>query len=186
MDIEKIAIVILAAGQSRRFGKKNKLLADLNGKVLAAYMADMARDIPAAKHIAITRDNSLDHIFQGFEIIHNSIANDGQGSSIALGAKAALGHPAALFLLADMPRISAIFSRFMVNKAARTTVCRANGHLLPPMLFFESDLARLTQIAPTARGKDVLGDDYDVIDLPEEMAVDIDTPDELEALSLKL
>ena len=183
MDERDLAIIILAAGESRRFGKQNKLLAELRGKMLAAYVVDAAAPLNASKRIAITRDDSLDAIFDGYDIIRNPDATKGQGSSIALGAKAAQGHKAALFLLADMPFVSAIFMRFMVNKAVKSTVSHSGGHHQPPMLFFAEDLERLTHLPANARGKDVLeSGDYDVVELPEEMARDIDTREDLKSL----
>lgn len=49
-----VAILLLAAGASRRFGTENKLLAPLAGKPLVRHAGDAARAVPAALHFVVT------------------------------------------------------------------------------------------------------------------------------------
>ena len=111
-----IAAVLLAAGESKRMGKENKLLADWRGKPLARYAAET---LTKAKEngiideiIAVTgRDNQLieDALAElPLTFTRNFNYESGMASSIKRGLKS-VGDKAdaALFVLADMPLVSA-------------------------------------------------------------------------------
>ena len=111
-----IAAVLLAAGESKRMGKENKLLAGWRGKPLARYAAET---LTKAKEngiideiIAVTgRDNQLieDALAElPLTFARNSNYESGMASSIKRGLES-VGDKAdaALFVLADMPLVSA-------------------------------------------------------------------------------
>ena len=108
---DRIAAVVLAAGAATRFGG-DKLLHPLDGKPLAAHIADTLAGIPFAHRIAIVPagNDARAEIFadRSFDIVINPDPGQGLASSLALGAgmAAALGAEAVLVCLADMPFVT--------------------------------------------------------------------------------
>ncbi|MGN6423717.1 MAG: nucleotidyltransferase family protein [Asticcacaulis sp.] len=103
------ALIVLAAGQGRRFGG-NKLLARLNGRPLARYTAACAGSFPFIETIAVTSqaDDELAEIFlaRGFKTFANTAPEAGLGLSLRLGLEATTAE-AVFVLLADMPCVPA-------------------------------------------------------------------------------
>ena len=103
-----VACLILAAGQSVRFGEANKLLAEVNGRTLVRRAVDIAlaslcRDV----HVVVPPNNVLmDQSLAGLPVTPciNWDYTSGIGSSIAVGVRSlAPDVTGALILPADMP-----------------------------------------------------------------------------------
>lgn len=103
----KTACVLLAAGQSRRFGPQNKLLQNYEGKPLARHSAETLAQIPLALHIAIVSQATAGLFEAPFVEVLNATPSAGLSSSIAMGVQAAAdgGAEACLIALADMPLV---------------------------------------------------------------------------------
>ena len=101
-----IAAVLMAAGNSRRFGDANKLLAPFLGWPLVAHAATTLRSLSLTHLIAVVADLDVAAQLAGFEIAHAPAAND-MAQNIALGVKTAqaLGADRVLIALADMPLV---------------------------------------------------------------------------------
>ncbi|TKW67075.1 MAG: nucleotidyltransferase family protein [Paracoccus denitrificans] len=100
------AVLLLAAGQSRRFGKDDKLLAPLNGTtVIEEAMAPLGADLFTSR-LAVVSSQKVAAVAQraGFETIFVP-AGDVQSSSLKQGIAAIRLKPVArvLIALADMP-----------------------------------------------------------------------------------
>jgi len=97
--------IILAAGQSRRFGTENKLLAEFSGNALCSYAAEAMRKSKVDHHIACIADDDVQDHFQGFECVR---CEGGQSDSLKRGVDAAIEINAdqIVVTLADMPNIS--------------------------------------------------------------------------------
>lgn len=101
--------IVLAAGQSRRFGPENKLLAELQGRPLASYSADAMREAPFAYRVAVFSDPEVGALFDDFIPVRVA-AGVPQSESLKAGmSKAlALSPERVVVTLADMPLVTAL------------------------------------------------------------------------------
>jgi molybdenum cofactor cytidylyltransferase len=115
----EVAAIILAAGQSRRMGGPNKLLARFDGQPLVRRVAENAVVSGAARVIVVTghRAGDVASALAGLDvdIVHNPDFADGLATSLRTGLAAVPESASgALVLLADMPDItSAIIDRLI-------------------------------------------------------------------------
>jgi len=102
-------LIVLAAGSSRRFGEENKLVAQLNGKPVAAYSAELWLHMPVSKRVVVVSEASsnISDIYRSanWTTIENPDAESGQSSSIRTGVQYAVKDNAegVIICLADMP-----------------------------------------------------------------------------------
>jgi molybdenum cofactor cytidylyltransferase len=116
MTSSRVFALILAAGQGRRFGG-DKLLVELNGKPLLAYVLDWVREARDAGALVgglavLPSDNPGREALlnqSGIEYVFNSSSGSGVAESLRIGFGAlAARHPdadAALVLQGDQPRL---------------------------------------------------------------------------------
>lgn len=100
--------IVLAAGQSRRFGPENKLLAELRGRPLASYSAEAMRAAPFEHRIAVFSDPTVGGLFEDFIPVRVA-AGVPQSESLKAGVtKALVLSPERIVVtLADMPLVTA-------------------------------------------------------------------------------
>lgn len=188
IDAANIAAVLLAAGQSRRFGADDKLLAPLAGEPLALHAARRIVELAPGRRIAVCPDGDgalatmLSRL--GFDIIVNADAASGLSQSLALGIAAAARGPerAALVCLADMPfvgtgHLQRLLTRF--DPIAAPVVASSDGDAaMPPALFARALFDRLRASEGDRGGKALLADAALVTAAAGELA-DIDRPADL-------
>lgn len=147
-DPHRIAVAVLAAGQSRRFGAADKLLAPLHGKPLGLHVCDRLSGIRFA-HCWVIAPTPAHPCAQGwhaagFTVVPNRDAASGIGSSVALAGRLALeaGADGLLLALADMPLVPHAHYRALLARAsAQVTAASHNGVApTPPALFSRADL----------------------------------------------
>ena len=104
----RIAAVLLAAGQGKRFGG-GKLTADFGGKPMAAAVMDALLSVRLALRIAVVSDPQVAALAaqRGLQVIHNDQPEMGISRSIRLGLDAAEACDAVMFLAADQPLLTA-------------------------------------------------------------------------------
>jgi len=108
----KVAVVVLAAGQSRRMGRINKLVETLGSKPLVAWPVDAALASRAVEVVVVTGNEParVEQALVGRDVrlVHNALFADGLASSLKTGIQS-LGSDVdgALILLGDMPRLTA-------------------------------------------------------------------------------
>jgi molybdenum cofactor cytidylyltransferase len=103
-----VAAILLASGFSKRFGKKNKLLAPFRGKPLARYTLELAAELVFAGGVFyVTASDdvaSLTHDLPLITVISNTAPEKGLRESIRLGVEAAgLETEHYLFFHCDQP-----------------------------------------------------------------------------------
>jgi len=105
--VTDIAAVVLAAGSSRRFGTANKLLAMLDGKPMLTRVLDCVAALSLTRKIVVVRrgDGDVAALIDTalFDIVENSNAADGMGSSVSAGINECGDADGAMVTLGDMP-----------------------------------------------------------------------------------
>lgn len=108
----KVAAVVLAAGSSRRFGARNKLLVEIDGVPLVARVL-AAIEAGGIGRIIVVTGHEPDRIAAvaarpGCRIVHNARHAEGIGTSIAAGVAALEADiDGVLITQGDMPELSA-------------------------------------------------------------------------------
>ena len=116
--------ILLAAGQSKRFGDKNKLSAIINGKPVINHILDTLVEIydPSELIVIVGHEHKIikDLIFnKGAKILENIDYRKGIGTSIALGVKKLnIDIDGVMIIPADMPYIN---SKDLVNLEKKFT-----------------------------------------------------------------
>jgi molybdenum cofactor cytidylyltransferase len=188
----RVALVLLAAGRSTRFGPTDKLTAMLDGLPLGLHVARSLAALPFAGRLAVIGAGSPDYRAEGFAVVVNADPAAGQAQSIRLGIAAVCGGgndadaDAALILLADMPRVTvahidALLARY--GDAGDDIVASGNGGIaMPPALFGRRHFPILRALEGD-KGARALLDRAALLAAPAAMLVDVDTPADLAALS---
>lgn len=107
----RISAIILAAGQSRRMGGRNKLLLDIGGEPLVRRTVKTALAAPVHEVIVVTGHESeaLEAALHGLEVrfVNNPNFSSGLSTSLKIGV-GAVGADAsgAIVCLGDMPELS--------------------------------------------------------------------------------
>lgn len=179
-----VALILLAAGKSVRFGG-SKLDAMLGGLPLGLHVADALVDVPFARRIAVTGRCALDYAAHGFEVVPNDGPVGDMASSLRLGVAAAGDVGAILIVLADMPRVSATHIRALLaaTDSAEAIVASSDGRApRPPALFGRAWFPRLATITGDHGARDLIRSGTQII-APVGDLVDVDTPEDLARLA---
>ena len=124
-DAPRLAVAVLAAGQSSRFGPADKLTACLRGQRLGELACRTLADMPFAQRwvIAARADHPCASSWQasGFTVAVNPQAASGMGTSVALAATLALDAQVGglLIALADMPLVPAGHYHALIARAGQ-------------------------------------------------------------------
>ena len=180
-SVPSVAVALLAAGQSRRFGAADKLAAEFQGKPLFRHAADTLAALPFThRWLIASREDQADA--EGFETVRNPHAKEGLGTSVALAARLAeeAGVGALLVALADMPFVPAQhFAQLMGLASPGALVASHNGMApTPPALFGREHIATMQDLSGDAGARDLLRD-ADELSCDPAWLIDIDTPESL-------
>ena len=168
---KNIVGILLAAGQSTRFGS-NKLLHPLNNNKSIAQQSAYnlihacPNSIAVVNNASSTLAESLSDT--GLKIIENTEADQGMGRSIACGVQATADADAWLIVLADMPfiqtqTIKEIIQNFKEKKCIiAATYQHQQGH---PVLFSKYFFNALTQLNSDIGAKNILKNNMKFIKL---------------------
>ena len=190
---ERTAGIVLAAGQSSRFGQPKQLL-DWKGKPFVRQVAETALHAGLWPVIVVTGSNAeqVEKAVTGLDvtIVRNENWQSGQSASIAAGVNALPKNTgASIFLLADQPQIPVEILRALVETHSQNLPVilaplvleekRAN-----PVLFDRIAFPDLLQLTGDVGGRALFGK-YKVEYLPwhdEALLLDVDTPEDYERL----
>ncbi|MBB4121296.1 nucleotidyltransferase family protein [Martelella radicis] len=182
---EKRAVIVLAAGASRRFGDNNKLLADLGGEPLVARAFRLAAGLCLADRLAVVSDPKVAELAEAVGLRSVTIEAGGTQSESLKAGIVALSPAcrAALVMLGDMPHLD---PRRLAELAQGPCPSAAslNGQTMPPALLPAEWFAEIMRISGD-RGagallKRIPGENRHAF--PAESLADIDSRDDLAAL----
>lgn len=182
---EQTALVLLAAGRSRRFDG-DKLAEPFLDKPLAYHVVTTLENIPFCTRIAVVSDTILDFGVRGYEVVHNPDPSLGQARSLCYGVARAreVGCDAVLIALADMPRVTAahIYRMFDAADGTGTIVASSDGvSPMPPALIGRDLFDDLLALEGDEGARDLIKRGHHVIAPPKEL-FDVDTREDLETL----
>jgi molybdenum cofactor cytidylyltransferase len=186
-----LAVAILAAGRSARFGVEDKLTAPFRGKPLGLHTAEVLTDLNFLQRWVIVRTAGHPCVpgwaSAGFETVVNMDAADGMGSSLQCAARCAneAGAKGLLVCLADMPLVpSAHFAALVQAWTERGgLVASKDGALVsPPAIFSREHFGMLARLSGDQGARSLLKNAYQVTSPPGAL-VDVDDPETLQRLS---
>ena len=121
MKNNKIIKVVLAAGLSKRYGFKNKILEKINGKTLIETILDRLIQIDSNKNnivvIGGNNYNSLKKTLNKYDVklFYNKNYKNGLGSSVSFIFKKKISKNGIMFIPGDMPLISIKDFKKLIN-----------------------------------------------------------------------
>lgn len=186
LEPEQVALVLLAAGRSRRFDDGDKLAERFLDKPLAFHVVTALEALPFRARIAVVSDTALDFVALGYRVVDNPDPSLGQARSLARGVVAAkeAGAEAVLVALADMPRVTVAHICRLMDAAdgPATIVASSDGvRPMPPALFGRDLFDTLLALDGDQGARDLIRRGHHVVTSPAEL-VDVDTQDDLRKL----
>ena len=189
MKRQRISALILASGQSRRFGPDNKLLSAVQGHPLLAHVLDLAASSSCEDSYIVCAEGSheITTVIDRYKAkpIFNPAPEIGQGQSLALGISHLAKRPfdGVIVLLGDMPFVPASHIQNLINKSASSDIVwsAVNGRDQAPTLFMRPVFEALETLNGDkgARSLDLSRFQQSRIELLAENARDIDTQSDL-------
>lgn len=184
--------LVLAAGQSRRFGAENKLLAPLKGQPLCAHAAHAISDAALDLRMATVSDPAVGEIFRqaGFDEILLLSGDCLQSDSLRAGTEAAERAGAAVLLvaLADMPGVPSAHLEALLQLGQTKPAASFDGEkTLPPAVFPAGYFAQLRALKGDRGAGSLIRDlpEQHRVPLPPDASIDVDTPEDLTRLTGK-
>ena len=186
----RIAALVLAAGQSRRMGAANKLLAEVDGRAMveSVVRAALASNLTRVRVVTGHQGDAVKAQLAGLDVdfTHNPHYAEGLSASLKAGL-AGLGGDVdgIMVLLGDMPRITAahidrLIAAFNPHEGRAICVPTFNGKRGNPVLFGADLAGEMAAVAGDAGAKSLIGRHEDVVAevamADDAIFLDIDTP----------
>ena len=192
----RIGAVLLAAGQSRRMGGPNKLLAELDGVPMVARVAQRLLASRARPIVAVlgNQGDAVDDALGKLPVerVRNPEFADGLSTSLKRGIAALPSDlDGVLVCLGDMPLISGrhldrLIAAFNPLEGRAIVVPTRRGKRGNPVLWSKKFLPEMAALAGDVGAKHLIGEHAEVVAEVEmdddAILVDIDTPEALAAL----
>lgn len=182
--------LLLAAGQSRRFGPDNKLLADLGGRPLVTHAAAALARAGCDKLLVVTTNPAVAELATGFENVELGGADQGQSASLRAGVRRVSkeGAKCVLVALGDMPFVTPETMKRTLALGQRHGVAMATDgtHRMPPICFGNNMFSSILELTGDQGAREMLRafpSKTEVLVSTEELR-DIDTSADLEAARL--
>ncbi len=189
----RVAAVILAAGQSRRMGPSNKLLADVAGKPMVVHVADAVQSSQARPVLAVVghQADAVRAALAGHDImfIDNPDYDEGISGSLKHGLRALpRGIDGAIICLGDMPRVTAaqidrLVAAFNPVEGRAICVPTFNGKRGNPVLFARRFFEEMESVSGDVGARHLIGETPELVcEVAMEdrgVLLDIDTPEAL-------
>lgn len=174
-----IALVLLAAGQGRRFGAA-KQTARLAGIPLWRHAARAASEAGFVTRVIVTRPDAP-LAADGWAVAVNAGAEAGLASSIAVGVRAAQAAMRIVLALADMPFVSPAHLRTLALREGTIFTAMPGGGRGIPAAFPAAAFARLLTLAGDRGAASLDWPESTMLAADPATLIDIDTPADLAA-----
>lgn len=191
----RVAALLLAAGQGRRMGGPNKLLARVGGKPLVRIAAEAALASKADSLTVVTghRPEDVRAALEGLDVgyVHNPDHEQGLSTSLRAGIESLPPDlDGVVVLLADMPGIDAaiidrLIGAFRPDEGTLIVVPTYDGKRGNPVLWSSRFFPALAAIHGDTGGRHLIGENPEAvaeIEVGESVAIDVDTPEALAAV----
>jgi molybdenum cofactor cytidylyltransferase len=189
----RIAAIVLAAGQSRRMGRVNKLLAPVDGKPMVRHVLDSLAAAQAGPVVVVTGHDyaAVEAALpkKGFSLTHNPDYASGLSSSLRRGLAALPDNvDGVLVCLGDMPRVAPevidrLIAAFNPTEGRAICVPTWQGKRGNPVLFARRFFAEMQDIAGDTGARALIGEHSEVVCEvamdDDAVLLDIDTPEAL-------
>jgi len=192
-----VAAIVLAAGESRRFGQPKQLL-PVGNKTMIQHVVDTVLSSPVEQVVVVLGHRAAEIgasiADRPVEIVVNEGWKSGLSSSVRAGLSAVRPEAgAALFVLADQPGITTEIVTKLVKRYRETraliVVPTHRGRRGNPVLFDRSLFAELMKVKGNQGGRRVIaehGAEVEEVEVgTEAIFADIDTADEYSSWSGK-
>lgn len=189
-----VAAIVLAAGQSRRMGGPNKLLARFDGVPLVRRSVEATLASRASPVIVVTGHMEAETraALDGLDVVlvHNPAYAEGLSSSLKCGLAAVPEEASgALVHLADMPGIDAavidrLIDAFCAGEGPAIVLPTVSGKRGNPVLWSRHFFAELGSVTGDVGARHLIGRHEDAvrrIEIGAAAALDVDTREALEA-----
>lgn len=185
---EGVAVAVLAAGRSARFGRA-KQLEPVRGTPLLRRVAEAALASGASRVIVVLGHEAprCREVLRGLDVVvvENDAWQEGVASSVRASASAAGDARALVVTPADLPEFASAVVDALIEAWERDgapplgrVACRYEGVLGAPALFGRARFAELASLRGDRGARDVLRAAEDVVEIPwEPGSRDLDTPD---------
>lgn len=189
----RIAALVLAAGQSRRMGRNNKLLAEIDGIAMVRRTAENILASRARPVIAVTghERERTQEVLSGLDLkfAHNPDYADGLSTSMKAGV-AGLGEEidGLLVCLGDMPRVTPetidkLISAFDPLEGRAICVPTWRGKRGNPVLWSSQFFEEMMEVSGDVGARHLIGSHAELVvevEMKDDgVMIDVDTPDAL-------
>lgn len=166
--MKKLAALVLAAGESKRYGPDNKLLETLGNKPILQRVLDCFEGIPYAERTIVVSPRSQPEIRHrlskdAWRIHINPHATDGMGSSLACGIRSLPKEiDGVVVALGDMPLLERrvfrhIYDLFQEQDCEQKIICfRYQGSRGHPVGFGKGFFAKLSELQGDTGARSIL------------------------------
>ncbi|MCP4330741.1 MAG: NTP transferase domain-containing protein [Alphaproteobacteria bacterium] len=195
-EMPRVAAVVLAAGQSRRMGEINKLLAEIDGTPMVARVVDTASASDADPIVVVVGHEAelVRSVLGGRSLryIENPDFADGLSSSLRAGIGALPDDvAAALICLGDMPRLTApqlnrLIAAYDPMEGRAICVPTYRGKRGNPVLWDRRFFADMVALSGDVGARHLIGANAEVVvevEMDDDaVLIDVDSPAALTAL----
>ncbi|MEO1222198.1 MAG: nucleotidyltransferase family protein [Pseudomonadota bacterium] len=179
--------VLLAAGQSRRFGAEDKLLTEFNGRPLVTHAGRTLAKAGCDYALAVTSNPAVTHALPGLRAVEISPGQP-QSTSLRAGVEAAidLGAGRLLVVLGDMPLVTTQTLNDVLARAAEhgLSATTDGSRRMPPISFERTRFPELLRLSGDRGARHILHQipQHACVLVSKEELRDIDTPEDVKAM----
>ena len=192
----EVAVVVLAAGQSRRMGRRNKLLEAVDGEPMVRHAVRAAASAADGRPVVVVTGHEREAVeaaLSGYDVAfaHNPEYGAGLSTSLARGVAALPpGIEGAIVCLADMPGVRAehlerLRDAFDPGAGAAICVATRRGKRGNPVLFASRFFPEMCDVEGDVGARHLVGAYAELVrevEMPDDgVLLDIDSPSALRA-----